>query len=708
MRKSHAWKLYVVNRRHVDRLGGARGVAALLLVGALAWAPPAPAADGAESAAAAGPELFRPADVFDLEWAEDPRIAPDGERVVYVRRGMDVMRDQRRSELWVVGVDGEGHRPLVTEGDPSSPRWSPDGTRLAYVAGEDEDRQLHVRWLDSGQTVQVTRGASSPSSPAWSPDGQSLAFTRLVEEEPESMVEMPPRPEGAEWAEEPRVVDGLVYRADGRGFLPDGFRHVFVVPAAGGTPRQVTSGAFHHDGPVAWTPDGAALLVSANRHEDWRYEPLDSEVYEVSVEDGSIRALTDRRGPDEHPVPSPDGERIAYLGFDDRYQGYQVTRLYVMDRDGGDARVVTEDLDRSVEDPAWSADGDAVYVQYDDRETTRIARVSLDGEVTDLAKDVGGTSIGRPYSSGSFTLGPDGRFAFTRTGPHRPADVGVGGGEGAGEGAARVVTGLNEDLLAHRELGRVEEIRYASSHDGREIQGWIVTPPGFDPSRTYPLILEIHGGPFANYGARWSAEAQLYAAAGYTVLYTNPRGSTGYGEEFGNLIHHAYPGHDYDDLMSGVDAVLERGWADPERLYITGGSGGGVLTAWSIGKTDRFRAAVVAKPVINWYSFALTADMASFFYKYWFPGLPWEHLEHYMARSPISLVGEVDTPTMLLTGEADHRTPMSETEQYYQALKLRNVDSVMVRIPGASHGIAERPSQLVAKVLHVLAWFDRH
>jgi acylaminoacyl-peptidase len=222
------------------------------------------------------------------------------------------------------------------------------------------------------------------------------------------------------------------------------------------------------------------------------------------------------------------------------------------------------------------------------------------------------------------------------------------------------------------------------------------------------MILEIHGGPFADYGTRFSYEFQAYAARGYVVLYANPRGSTGYGEEFGNLIHHAYPGHDYDDLMSCVDALHERSSVDPARMYVTGGSGGGVLTAWIVGKNERFAAAVSAKPVIDWTSHALTADEYPFFVRYWFPGPPWEVPEQYFGRSPLSLVGNVKTPTMLLTGEQDWRTPISQAEEYYQALKLRGVDTALVRIPDSSHALADRPSQLVAKVLHVLEWFARH
>jgi acylaminoacyl-peptidase len=280
---------------------------------------------------------------------------------------------------------------------------------------------------------------------------------------------------------------------------------------------------------------------------------------------------------------------------------------------------------------------------------------------------------------------------------------------GAGDlNNTRRLTAVNDDLFSFRNLGEVEEIWWKSSFDQRDIQGWVVTPPDFDPENKYPLLLEIHGGPFASYGSVYSAEVQAYAAAGYVVLYCNPRGSTGYGEQFGNLIHHDYPNHDYDDLMSGVDAVIEKGFIDENNLFVTGGSGGGVLTAWIVGKTDRFRAAVVAKPVINWYSFVLYADNVQFFSKYWFDKKPWEDPEPYLKRSPLSYVGNITTPTMLLTGEEDYRTPIAESEQFYAALKLENVETAMVRIPGASHGIARRPSNLIAKLASVMAWFEEH
>jgi acylaminoacyl-peptidase len=287
--------------------------------------------------------------------------------------------------------------------------------------------------------------------------------------------------------------------------------------------------------------------------------------------------------------------------------------------------------------------------------------------------------------------------------PLRPADVGIAAG-----GATRKLTQLNEDLLASKQLGAIQELSWQSSHDGREIQGWLLTPPDFDAARKYPLILEIHGGPNAAYGPNYSTELLRYAAAGYVVLFSNPRGSTSYGEAFANLIHHAYPGNDYDDLMTGVDAAIEQGFVDEQNLFVTGGSGGGVLTAWIVGKTDRFRAAVSAKPIINFTSMVFTSDFPNGFVPFWFAKPPWEDVMEYWRRSPLSLAGNVKTPTMLLTGEQDFRTPISEAEQFYAALKLRKIDTALVRVPEASHGITDRPSRLIAKTDNILAWFERY
>ncbi len=644
-------------------------------------------------------------DVFELELASDVQISPDGRRVAFVRTSFDVMTDRARGNLWVVDSAGGNARPLRLDRQScGSPRWSPDGTRLAYLASEGEHTQLHVRWMDTGQTALITNLTEAPGDLAWSPDGRWIAFTAFVPKEKEPLAKPPSPPKGADWAPPVTVIDTVVYRVDGAGYLESGYTHLFLVSAEGGTPRQLTRGEFNDEGPLSFTPDGKTLAFSANRNPDWEYDFLESEVWTVSVLGGEPTRLTTRKGPDASPVVSPDGKRIAYLGFDDREQGYQVTQLYVMDRDGRNPRALTASLDRDVVDPQWSSDGGSLTFAFDDRGVRKIGRATLDGRVASVVSGLGGTDLGRPYTSGSYSLARDGRVAFTLGTPWRPADVAVA----SGRGEPLQLTHLNDDLLGAKTLGAVQPLRWKSSHDGREIEGWLVTPPGFDPTKKYPLLLEIHGGPFAAYGPNWTAEIQLYAAAGYVVLYANPRGSTSYGEEFGNLIHHAYPGYDYDDLMSGVDAAIAHGSVDPDQLYVTGGSGGGVLTAWIVGKTHRFRAAAVAKPVINWTSFALTSDFTSFFERYWFASPPWQDAQEYWRRSPLSLVGNVTTPTLLLTGEQDYRTPISESEQFYQALKLRKVDTALVRVPGASHELVDRPSHLIAKVENILGWFEKH
>jgi acylaminoacyl-peptidase len=661
---------------------------------------------GAHAAGVPDPRHLQSLDVFQLEYADDVQISPDGSRIVYVRVNHDIMTDRARRNLWIINSDGTNNRPLRSEAKNfSSPRWSPDGTRLAFVSAADGSPQLYVRWMDTGQTALLSNLTEAPDAIAWSQDGKSIAFTQLVSADKPSLATPPPKPDGAVWAPPVKVIDTVVYRADGAGYLESGFQHVFLISAEGGTPRQLTDGNFNDDGPLSFTPDGKQIVFSANRGADWERDPQESEVFSVDVATKKLTALTDRDGPDNSPVVSPDGRKIAYLGFDDKLQGYQVTHLYVMNLDGSGSHVVTADFDRDVADPHWAADNRGVFFSFDDRGVKKLGLATLDGKVRTLADGLGGTDLGRPYTSGGFSVARNGRLAFTHNTPQRPADVATA----LGKSGVTVLTALNEDLFGNKTLGAVRELSWKSSKDQRDIEGWVITPPDFDPAKKYPLILEIHGGPFAAYGPNYATELQLYAAAGYIVLYTNPRGSTSYGEQFGNLIHHAYPGDDYDDLMSGVDAVIAEGHVDANNLFVTGGSGGGVLTAWIVGKTDRFRAAVVAKPVINWSSFVLTSDANNFFYKYWFGSLPWEKPEDYWKRSPLSLVGNVKTPTMLLTGEADYRTPIEESEQYYQALKLRKIDTVMVRIPEASHGgLVARPSNLIAKVDNILAWFGKY
>ena len=655
------------------------------------------------SAAAAAP-AFSPDDVFALEWAEQPQLSPDGKQVVYQRRGFDRMKDRKSSSLWLIDVGSGEQRPLGGEGNQNGAAWSPDGKRLAYVGGGEGGAQIHVRWMDDGVTAPITQLERGAGSLTWSPDGRSIAFTQRVPASSKPLAsDMPKPPKGAKWADPVKVIETFTYRFDGAGYIEPGYSHVFIVDANGGAARQITQGDHDFNGPLSFTRDGGSLILSANPVADADYDPVESDIYSVAVADGALTRLTERDGPDANPQLSPDGKRVAYLGFTDQRLGYQNVVLSVLDLASGTSTELSADLDRSVDDIQWDGNR-GLFLQYDDHGDTKIGWVSASGgRIENVADGVGGTAMGRPYGGGSMQAAA-GRVVYTSGTEYRPSDVSLA----ARDGKSRQLTRLNRNLLDARTLGKVEELTWASSFDQREVQGWLVYPPDFDASKTYPLLLEIHGGPFANYGPRFAPEIQLYAARGYLVLYTNPRGSTSYGHEFANLIHHNYPGQDYDDLISGVDAVIARGNVDSDNLFVTGGSGGGVLTAWIVGHTDRFRAAVVAKPVINWYSFVLTSDAYGFFSNYWFPGKPWDHVEHYMKRSPISYVHKVTTPTMLITGESDYRTPMSESEQYYQALKLQKVDTALVRIPGASHSINARPSQMIAQVLNSAAWFERY
>jgi len=645
--------------------------------------------------------LFTGSDLFALEQASDPQISPDGSKVAYVRQSADIMTDRGRASIWLVDVKTGQQTPLVAgTGSHSQPRWSPDGTRLAYVSsGEGGTPQLFVRWIATGATARITGLPDSPQGIAWSPDGKQIAYTMTVPGEGLSLGSQPPKPEGAKWAEPLEVIDRVTYRADGGGYLKPGSDHIFVVSADGGAPRQVTFGKFDDAGPLAWSNDGRTIFFGSNRRKDWEREPNDSEIYAVDMTSGTLTQVTKRYGPDAAPVLSPDGTRIAYLGFDDTHRSFQNTQLYVMNRDGSGSRSLTAGLDKSIDGTVWAKDGRSLFVSYDDHGRKQVARIGLDGKATTVATGLIGGGLDRPYTGGDFTVSAGGTIAYTGGDALHPADIYVNG---------KRLTHLNDTVLAAKTLAPVTPLA-VTAPDGRKIDAWLVTPPGVKPGTRVPTILEIHGGPHTAYGPGFSTDYQLYAAHGYAVVYANPRGSTSYGEEFADLIDKKYPGDDYGDLMAAVDAAIASGVADPDNLFVTGGSGGGVLTAWIVGKNDRFKAAATQKPVINWISEALTMDATGFTSRYWFAKQPWEDPMSYWNRSPLSLVGNVKTPTLVVVGSEDYRTPVSESEQYYAALQIRGVPTALVKVPGASHGgIAARPSQSAAKAAAILAWFDRY
>jgi len=650
--------------------------------------------------------VFGRMDVFELEWVSNPEISPDGSQVVYVRRGMNIMTDRREGKLWIINSNGTGHEKLTpNDVNESNPSWSPDGTRIAYVSSSDEGAEIFVYWIKTGHLAKLTQLNRSPRGLVWSPDGKQIAFSMHVPGNELSLVKPPVKPDGAKWADTPRITTRLKHEADGSGYMEPGYSHLFVIPAEGGTARQVTSGDFQHRSTPAWSRDGKQLIFSSNRNPDWEYDFDNSELYAVNIFDGKITALTDRKGPDHGPVVSPDGKTIAYLGFDDKTQAYQVTRLYTMNLDGTGKKEIDTKLDRDVFSLTWDGDGKGLFFQYDDKGNTKIGYVSLVGKTSVITNNLGGDDPSRPYGGGSYSMSGSGRFAFTYTTPNHPSELAV---LDKGAGKVNLITSLNSDLLDFRQLGQVEEIWYKSSVDNLDIQGWIMKPPYFESGKKYPLIVENHGGPIANYGDRFSPELQLLAAGGYVVFYPNPRGSTSYGEKFGNELYHNYPGNDYNDVMDGVDAVISKGFVDDQNLFVTGGSAGGIMTAWMIGKNNRFRAAAVVKPVMNWISKTLTADNYYGYANSRLPGQPWESMDVYMKFSPISLVGNIQTPTLVMVGTSDMRTPLSEAKQLYHALKLRKIETALVEVPGSYHYIANRPSQLITKIDHILAWFDKY
>ncbi len=640
---------------------------------------------------------------LDLEQVSDPQVSPDGSQVVYTRRWVNTLEDKWDAALWIVGADGTRNRFLAKG---SSARWSPDGTRIAYVAdGEPKGSQLFVRWMDaSGATSQVTRLTESPADLDWSPDGKSLSFSALVPAKDTWKISMPSAPEGAKWTAAPRVVDKLHYRQDRRGFMEVGYRQLFVVPADGGTARQLTTGEFHAgargsglDGAVgyAWTPDGKTIVFDGLRETDADRRYRESHIYAVDLATGAIRQVTRERGMWARPTVSPDGKTIAFAGYPHTVQTYRASDLYVMGIDGSAPRSLTAGLDRDPQSLTWAPDGTGIYFSAQDRGGSNVHFAALRGGV-------------RPVTEGAHVLSlasvaRNGTAVGVRTDPDEPGDV------------VRLdlrrpgwtrLTAVNDDLLASKRVGRVDEIWYISS-GGTRVQGWVVLPPGFDPAKKYPMIMEIHGGPHAMYSVAFNYMFQNFAANGYVVLYTNPRGSTGYGTDFGNAINRAYPSVDYDDLMAGVDTVVGRGYIDTGRMYVGGCSGGGVLSSWVIGHTDRFAAAAVRCPVTNWLSMAGQTDIPLFTYNF-FDAPFWEKPDQWLKQSPLMLVGKVKTPTLLMTGELDLRTPMAQTEEYYAALKMRGVPTKLLRFQGEYHGTSSKPSNFMRTQLYMMSWYQQH
>jgi dipeptidyl aminopeptidase/acylaminoacyl peptidase len=643
---------------------------------------------------------------LDFEQVAEPRVSPDGSQIIYTRRWVNKIEDKFESGLWIMNADGSRNRFLTTGGNAI---WSPDGTRIAYLTeGKPSGTQIHVRWMDAeGATSQITTLGDPPSDLRWSPDGKWIGFSAVVPKNVPWKIDLPEAPKGAKWTPPPRIVQTLHFRQDRRGFVEPGYRHLFVVPADGGTARQVTKGDFSLgarfdalDQGIGWdwTPDGRTMIADglADSTADMNYR--NSNLYAIDVNTGAIRKLTSVDGLWSSPVVSPDGKRVAYSGYTQVKDSYHTSELYVMNIDGSGARKLSGALDRDVGDITWATDGSGVYFTVPDSGTANVY----------FAPNAGGA---RAVTTGThmlngFSMSKSGRAVAVRSSYQSPPDVvRITLARGSGNADITQLTRVNEDVLGRVKLGDVERVRYTSTGN-TTVDGWVVKPPGFDPSKKYPLLMEIHGGPHGAYGTGFSYMFQNFAANGYVVLYTNPRGSTGYGSAFGNAIMHAYPSVDYDDLMAGVNAVVSKGYVDTTRMYVGGCSGGGVLSSWVIGHTNRFAGAAVRCPVINWMSFMGQTDVPLFTANF-FDAPFWEKPEAWLKQSPLMHVGKVTTPTVVMTGVLDMRTPMPQSEEYYAALKQRGIPTALIRFEGEYHGTSSKPSNFMRTQLYMMSWYNK-
>ncbi len=633
---------------------------------------------------------------LEMESVGSPNISPDGKFILFTRGGVDKMNDRNRSNLLLVDVAGERVREL-TSGDfrVSSPTWSPDGKRIAFLSDRSGTNQIHMMWFDTREVVKLTNLEYSPGGLTWSPDGSMIAFTSfLPDNESPLKIKMPKFPKGAKLAPPGWVEDRLAWHRDGSGHRPKGYSHIFVVDSVlGGTPRKLTSDDYSHSGP-RWSADGKTIYFSSIRKPDVEYQRGDSEVYSLDLASREIKVLTSRKGPDRGPRVSPDGRWIVYSGNDENNNYSNLSSLYIMDSTGGGKRMLLGDLDNSPGSINWASDSSGVYFLLGVQGSQNLHFVSLSGEQRKLTDGV-------QYLSG-LSIADNGQAAITRSDFYNPGTLVTFHLNRPTQ--FKTLVDVNRDVLADRKLGQVEEI-WATAKDGWKSQGWLMKPANFEPGKKYPLLLWIHGGPVSMYSVRFSWNYQNFAADGYAVLWTNPRGSTGYGQDFVNGINYLYPGGDFDDLMACVDEAIAKGFIDERNLFVTGSSGGGVLTAWTVGHTNRFRAAVSQRPVINWHSFVGTTDGGTWYRR--FEKFPWEDPAEYAARSPLHYVGNVTTPTMLLSGVEDIRTPMPQAEEFYRALKTLRKETMHVKLPGEYHG-SRRTSHRIQTQLYLKAWFEKY
>lgn len=694
-------------------------------------------------------------DLFRIRLLSDAQIAPDGADVAYVETRLDPEDDAYRSQIWTVPFEAGKPEPFTVGGRWSAalPRWSRDGSQLAFLSDRNDAPQIWVMPRGGGEARQLTDFRQRPMAVEWSPDGRKIAFVARVgreglepadggEERDEGFLPFggtrrrpldtavgecpPPRvprvAPGDPWERfrarytaDVIEIDRLLYRRDGVGFFRDTYLHVFTVPVEGGphrTARRITDGDFDHFTPV-WSPDGRWIAVSANRLEDPDYHPFIRDIWLFAANGGGAqRKLTRSRGPAYAPAWSPDGRRVAYFGHDLEYGTYTQPRLWVVPAGGGEPVAITQAFDRpvgvrAIDDlresagsrPAWSGDGRAVYFQVSERGMVHLYRADV--ESRRATPVVGGQRVVLSHS-----LSADGsRAAFVVTAALLPNDVYAVSLDRPGLAGERRLTAVNQDYLREVALSEPERFEF-HAEGGPPVEGWILRPRAAGQA---PGVVEIHGGPQIMYGYAFFLEFQLLAAAGFAVIYANPRGSMGYGQKFVAAIRGDWGNEDFADVMAGTDAAVRLGGIDPRRLGIAGGSYGGFMTNWAIGHTDRFRAAVTMRSISNMYSFFGTSDFG-YTEDEEFKGPPWEKAAEYLRRSPISYLAKVSTPLLVIHSELDFRTPIEQGEQFYVALKYLRRPVKMLRFPGETHDLsrAGQPWHRVHRLEAIVDWFRQH